>query len=92
MPGAAAGQRMLDALRADGRPKLILWADSDPVLPLETGERFAAALGTEVAHVIEDASHFLQEDAGPRIGELIADWLRSVSQPASWPPTRDLYG
>ncbi len=75
MPGAAAGQRVLDALREDARPKLILWADSDPVLPLATGERFAAALGTEVGHVIENASHFLQEDAGARIGELIADWL-----------------
>jgi haloalkane dehalogenase len=76
-PGAAAGQRVLDALRGDTRPKLIMWADSDPVLPLDTGQRFAAALGSEVAHVIEDASHFLQEDAGERIGELIADWLRS---------------
>jgi haloalkane dehalogenase len=77
MPGAAAGQRVLDGLRDDRRPKLVLWADSDPVLPLSTGERFAAALGTDVAHVIDDASHFLQEDAGPRIGGLIADWLRA---------------
>ena len=65
MPGAEAGQRVLDALRSDERPKLVLWADSDPVLPPETGERFAAALGTESHHVIADASHFLQEDAGP---------------------------
>ena len=49
MPGAAAGQRALDALRDDNRPKLVLWADSDPVLPLETGERFAAAMGGEPA-------------------------------------------
>ena len=77
MPGAAAGQRVLDALRADARPKLILWADSDPVLPLRSGERFAAALGTEIAHVIPNASHFLQEDAGAQIGRLIADWLES---------------
>ena len=76
-PGAAAGQRVLEGLRDDARPKLILWADSDPVLPLETGQRFAAALGTEVAHVITNASHFLQEDAGPQIGALIADWLRT---------------
>jgi pimeloyl-ACP methyl ester carboxylesterase len=55
----------------------VLWADSDPVLPLETGERFARALGTEVNHVIADAGHFLQEDAGPEIGRLIADWLGS---------------
>lgn len=77
MAGAQAGQRTLDALRTDPRPKLMLWADSDPVLPLETGRRFAAALGGELAHVIADAGHFLQEDAGPQIGALIADWLRS---------------
>jgi haloalkane dehalogenase len=74
-PGAPAGQRVLEALRGDQRPKLVLWADSDPVIPLETGERFAASLGTGVDHVIADASHFLQEDAGPEIGRLIADWL-----------------
>ncbi len=76
MPGAAAGQRVLDALRTDGRPKLLMWADSDPVLPLATGRQFAAALGGgEIDHVIGDAGHFLQEDAGLQIGELIADWL-----------------
>ena len=77
MPGAEAGQRVLEALRGDERRKLILWADSDPVLTPETGQRFAAALGTEVHHVIAEASHFLQEDAGPEIGRLIADWLQS---------------
>ncbi len=76
-PGAAEGQRVLEALRADTRPKLILWADSDPVLTLETGERFAAAIGSEISHVIAEAGHFLQEDAGPRIGELVAGWLDS---------------
>ncbi|MFL5861633.1 MAG: haloalkane dehalogenase [Solirubrobacteraceae bacterium] len=75
MPGAEAGRRTLEALRGDSRPKLMLWADSDPVLPLETGRGLAAALGGEIAHVIGDASHFLQEDAGPQIGGLIADWL-----------------
>jgi haloalkane dehalogenase len=76
-PGAEAGQRVLDALRSDKRPKLVLWADSDPVLPLHTGERLAAALGTQIDHVIAGASHFLQEDAGAEVGRLIADWLRS---------------
>jgi haloalkane dehalogenase len=74
-PGAEAGQRVLEALKGDSRPKLILWADSDPVIPLETGRRFADALGSEIDHVIADASHFLQEDAGPEIGARIAEWL-----------------
>jgi haloalkane dehalogenase len=76
-PGAPAGQRTLEALRDDRRPKLLLWADSDPVLPLETGRRFAAALGGEIGHVIPEAGHFLQEDAGSEIGSLIAGWLTS---------------
>ncbi|MGZ4174509.1 MAG: haloalkane dehalogenase [Solirubrobacteraceae bacterium] len=76
-PGAEAGQRVLRALSGDQRLKLFLWADSDPVIPVETGRRFAAALGGELDHVIADASHFLQEDAGPEIGRRIADWLTS---------------
>jgi pimeloyl-ACP methyl ester carboxylesterase len=54
-----------------------VWADSDPVIPLDTGRQFAAALGREIDHVIAGASHFLQEDAGPEIGEVIASWLAS---------------
>ena len=76
-PGAEAGQRVLDTLRSDQRPKLVLWADSDPVIPPETGARLADALGTKIDHLIPDASHFLQEDQGPEIGRLIADWLTS---------------
>jgi haloalkane dehalogenase len=74
-PGGDAGQRVLEALREDHRPTLMLWADSDPVLPLETGERFAAAIGRDKPRTIPDASHFLQEDQGPLIGSLIAEWL-----------------
>jgi haloalkane dehalogenase len=75
MPGAAAGRRVLEALREDGRPKLCLWADSDPIIPFTVGERFAAAIGTDPPQQIDDASHFLQEDAGTEIGERIAAWL-----------------
>ena len=74
-PGAAAGTRVLEALREDRRPALMLWADSDPVLPLAVGESFAASIGRPAPRVIENASHFLQEDQGPLIGQLIAEWL-----------------
>jgi haloalkane dehalogenase len=76
-PGAREGQSVIDALRGDTRPTLMMWADSDPVLPLATGERFAEAIGREKPRTIADASHFLQEDQGPLIGSLIADWLTS---------------
>jgi len=76
-PGAAEGRRVADALRVDERPTLVLWADSDPVLPFSVGERVSSQLNFPPPRPIEDASHFLQEDAGPEIGATIADWLRS---------------
>jgi haloalkane dehalogenase len=74
-PGAAAGKRVADALREDGRPTLVLWAEDDPVLPFSVGERVSEQLGFPPPRPIADASHFLQEDAGPEIGAIIADWL-----------------
>ncbi len=75
MPGAAAGKRTLEALREDQRPKLHLWADSDFIIPFEVGERFAAAINADPPRKINNASHFLQEDAGEEIGRAIADWI-----------------
>jgi haloalkane dehalogenase len=75
-PGAEAGQRVLDALRTDERPKLLLWASDDPILPWSVGERFGEVLGVAPERV-EGAGHFLQEDAGAEIGRRIAAWLGS---------------
>ena len=75
MPGAAEGKRAQEALAADERPMLVLWADSDPILPFKVGEAFAALMKVEPPRKVENASHFLQEDAGEEIGAAIADWL-----------------
>ena len=77
MAGSAAGERVARALHEDERPMLCLWADSDPILSLETGRRFAAAIGAPEPEIIEGASHFLQEDRGAEIGARIAAWLDS---------------
>ena len=74
-PGAAAGQRVIDALTEDTRPTLMLWGERDPVIPPATGERFAAAIGCDPPRPIAEAGHFLQEDQGPLMGRLIAEWL-----------------
>lgn len=74
-PGAAEGKRVADALREDERPALVLWGDSDPILPLSVGERVAKLLNFPPPRPVAGASHFLQEDAGPEIGRLIAEWL-----------------
>ena len=76
MPGAAEGKRVLEALAEDERPKLLLWADSDPIIPPKVGAKFAERINADPPEVIENASHFLQEDAGEEIGERIAAWLQ----------------
>ena len=78
-PGAEEGQRAAEVLRSDSRPALVLWADSDPALPLDPVGRTVQTLfpTADELTVIENAGHFLQEDQGHKIGELIADWLAS---------------
>ena len=75
-PGAAAGERTAEAIAAREIPSLCLWADADPVIPIETGRAVAERLGLTPPEEIEGASHFLQEDQGRLIGERIAAWLR----------------
>jgi haloalkane dehalogenase len=79
-PGAAEGQRVAEALRADERPALLLWGDSDPALPLDPVGRHVQGLfpTAEELTVIYDAGHFLQEDRGEEIGALIADWIQNA--------------
>ena len=76
-PGAAEGRQVLEALSHERRPVLLLWADSDPVLPMDpVGRSFAGLFPSspEIV-VISGAGHFLQEDRGDQIGQRIASWL-----------------
>ena len=77
MPGAAEGRVVRDAVVADSRPKLCVWADGDPIIPPTVGAKFAELIGAPAPTIITNASHFLQEDAGAEIGGVIADWLKS---------------
>lgn len=78
---AAVAESFADAVRHDPRPMLILWAESDLFLTLASGERLAARIGRRIDHVIPDAGHALQEDQGPLIGRLVAEWLGREPQP-----------
>jgi haloalkane dehalogenase len=80
-PGAAEGHAVAEALRGDTRPSLVMWADSDPVLPLETMGRAVESLFATAAPltVVEEAGHFLQEDQGDQISALVADWLPALA-------------
>jgi haloalkane dehalogenase len=74
-PDAVEGRRALEAFASGDWPKLVLWADKDPVLPRKLGDVLAARIDAGAAITIEDAGHFLQEDAGAEIGERIANFL-----------------
>ncbi len=78
-PGAEEGRAVIAALTRETRPALLLWADSDPTLPLDPVGRLVESIFPTAGEltVIEDASHFLQEDKGERIGRIIGDWLRA---------------
>jgi haloalkane dehalogenase len=81
-PSAAAGRAVFDRLSLDQRPVLVLWADSDRVLPVDPVGRAFARLFRRADElvVIEDAGHFLQEDQGELVGTTIADWLRRTAR------------
>jgi haloalkane dehalogenase len=79
-PGAAIGQELVDTLRADERPVLLMWGDSDPAMPLDpVGRKVQTLFPTaEALTIIHDGGHFLQEDQGHEIGALIGDWLANT--------------
>jgi haloalkane dehalogenase len=78
-PASDANRAAWRQLRAWDKPFLVAFSDRDPV----TG-RMAPVLKSEIPGaagldhpVLEGAGHFLQEDAGERLGAVIADFIRA---------------
>ena len=67
MPGAAEGKAVADALRDDERPTLVLWADSDPILPFSVGERVSSEL--ELPAAAADRRRLALPPGGRRRGD-----------------------
>lgn len=79
-PGATRLSWAREELARWHAPTLVLWGGADAILPISIGESFARAIpDCGDVEVIEDAGHFLQEDAGASIGTRIA---RFVSETA----------
>jgi haloalkane dehalogenase len=86
-PVARAGQEIVAALRGDERPALLMWAESDPIFPRE---QFAGALAAALPRggdvvLLEGAGHFVPEDRGEELAELLASWLSEVARPQRRP-------
>lgn len=79
-PGAARLSWARDELSRWHAPTLVLWGGADAVLPVSIGERFARSIPhCGDVEVLGDAGHFLQEDAGPAIGERLARWVSDTT-------------
>jgi haloalkane dehalogenase len=74
-PGAREMVATGDALTTWGTPVLVAFSDSDPIFPQSAGERMAGRIPGATFAPIEGASHFLQEDKGDAIAELMLDWM-----------------
>jgi len=75
-PEAIANRKAWDALEAAGKPLLTIWGDADPIMKGANApfKRLAGAQG-QPHSVIEDAGHFLQEDAGAEVARRVCAWL-----------------
>ncbi|WP_019632100.1 haloalkane dehalogenase [Actinomadura atramentaria] len=68
-----------DALRASAAPLLAAFSDGDPITRPMAGIFRDLPGARGLTHpVLEGAGHFLQEDAGPRLGEEIATFLKTT--------------
>jgi haloalkane dehalogenase len=79
-PAAAANRAAWQRLAAWTKPFLVAFSDSDPITGamapiLKRTVPGAAGLDHPV---IEGAGHFLQEDAGERLGTVIADFIQAT--------------
>lgn len=79
-PDAVVGRRVLETFVEATWPKLVLWADKDPVLPQKLGDVLAERINAPAPVPVVNAGHFLQEDQGEFIGRTIAEWLDSQRQ------------
>lgn len=76
-PGAAQMQAITDALSRWNKPALVAFSDTDPVFPYpKSGQLFCDLIPTAGEQVrIEGAAHFLQEDRGEQLAEVLLSRL-----------------
>jgi haloalkane dehalogenase len=78
-PATGANRAAWRALADWDRPFLVAFSDGDPITAAMAPvlkRAIPGAAGLDLDHpVIEGAGHFLQEDAGPRLAEVVADFV-----------------
>jgi len=78
-PGASDMEAVLARLGSWDRPAQVLFSTGDPIFTPEVGARLAAHIpGAGQLETVDEAGHFLQEDAGEEVGAAIAAFLGST--------------
>jgi pimeloyl-ACP methyl ester carboxylesterase len=57
-------------------PVLIVWGEDDPYLPPDLAERLGDILPGSTVALLPGCSHFVMEDAGPTVDQLLFEFLR----------------
>ncbi|MCI0796227.1 MAG: alpha/beta fold hydrolase [Chloroflexi bacterium] len=69
-----------DTLRVWDLPVLVMFSDKDLAFKVEEGQRIAAMVPNGRFQVVENAGHYLQEDAGPELAERMVTFLRDEAE------------
>jgi haloalkane dehalogenase len=76
-PNTAPLLAIHEALRSWEQPALVLFGDSDPIFRPEVAEAISRLIpGALPAELVENAGHFVQEDAGEEVARRIVEFLR----------------
>jgi haloalkane dehalogenase len=65
-----------------GVPALILWGENDPFAPVAGAYRFQKELPDSQLVLLDDAGHFVYQDAPDRTAEEVVTFLRRAAPPA----------
>lgn len=79
-PATPANQRAWEVLTTWAKPFLCAYSDQDPITRGADKpflDRVPGCLG-QPHTVIEGGGHFLQEDRGPQLAQVVVDWLRGL--------------
>jgi haloalkane dehalogenase len=77
-PATPANQHAWELLESWAKPFLCAYSDSDPITRGGDKPFHAKVPGTigQPHTTIEGAGHFLQEDKGPELAQVVVDWVR----------------
>jgi haloalkane dehalogenase len=80
-PATPDNQRAWELLTMWAKPFLCAFSDSDPITRGGDGPFLSKVPGTmgQPHTTIEGAGHFLQEDKGAELAQVVVDWIRSLA-------------